>query len=175
MAAAQQERLPVWLAVGGTPASASRAGALGLPMYLAILGSPPRFRALAELHRTAAAEAGHEQPRLGVTSHFHVAETSQAARDEFFPHYAAYFAENMPRAGRIAREVRETWAAPDGALFAGTPAEIVDKILWEYEMLGHTRFLAQVGLGGVGQRETLRSIELLATEVLPEVRAALAG
>ena len=169
-----QDQLPVWLAVGGTPASAARAGALGLPMYLAILGGPARFRSLAELHRAAASDAGHDAPRLGVTSHFHAAETSQAARDTFFPHYAAYFAENMPRAGRIDREVLETWAAPDGALFAGSPAEIVDKILWEHEMLGHTRFLAQVGLGGLAQSDTLRSIELLATEVLPEVRRALA-
>jgi probable LLM family oxidoreductase len=168
-----QEQLPVWIAVGGTPESAARAGRLGLPMYLAILGAPPRFRALAELHRDAAEQAGLDAPRLGVTSHFHVAETSQSARDTFFPHYAAYFAENMPRGGRIDRAVLDAWSAPDGALFAGSPAEIVDKILWEHEMLGHTRFLAQVGLGGLSQRDTLRSIELLATEVLPEVRAAL--
>ncbi|WP_353813735.1 LLM class flavin-dependent oxidoreductase [Agromyces sp. SYSU T00266] len=168
-----QERLPVWIAVGGTPESSLRAGSLGLPMYLAILGAPSRFRALARLHRDAAARAGHDAPRLGVTSHFHAAERSQDARDRFFPHYAAYFAENMPRGGRLDREAFDAWAGPGGALFAGSPAEIVDKILWEHEMLGHTRFLAQVGLGGLGQRETLRSIELLATEVLPAVRAAL--
>ena len=170
-----QERLPVWIAVGGTPASAVRAGALGLPMYLAILGAPPRFRALAEMHREAAVAAGREVPPVGVTSHFHVAATSQAARDAFFPHYAAYFAQNMPRGGRLDRDVLETWAGPGGALFAGSPAEIVDKILWEHEMLGHSRFLAQVGLGGLPQADTLRSIELLATEVLPAVRSALAG
>lgn len=169
----QQEELPVWLAVGGTPQSAVRAGVLGLPMYLAILGGPARFRGLAELHREQATAAGHPVPRLGVTSHFHAADTSQTARDTFFPHYAAYFAENMPRAGRLDREVLDAWAAPDGALFAGSPAEIIDKILWEHEMLGHTRFLAQVGLGNLDQRDTLRSIELLATEVLPEVRRSL--
>lgn len=168
-----QERMPVWIAVGGTPDSAVRAGRLGLPMYLAILGAPARFRGLAELHRRAAAQAGIAVPRIGVTSHFHVADTSQAARDTFYPHYAAYFAENMPRGGRLDRQTLDAWAAPDGALFAGSPAEIVDKILWEHEMLGHTRFLAQVGLGGLSQRDTLRSIELLATEVLPQVRAAL--
>lgn len=170
-----QERLPVWIAVGGTPESAARAGSLGLPMYLAILGAPARFQALAALHRDAAAQAGHSIPRLGVTSHFHVAATTQAARDTFFPHYARYFAQNMPRGGRLDRETLDAWAGPGGALFAGSPAEIVDKILWEHEMLGHTRFLAQVGLGGLSQRDTLRSIELLATEVLPQVRAATAG
>ncbi|WP_193597379.1 LLM class flavin-dependent oxidoreductase [Microbacterium sp. YJN-G] len=170
----QQSSLPVWIAVGGTPESAARAGRLGLPMYLAILGGPTRFRPLVELHRAAAEATGIPQPRVGVTSHFHVAETTQAARDVFFPHYAAYFAENMPRGGMLDRETLDTWAGPGGALFAGSPAEIVDKILWEHEMLGHTRFLAQVGLGGLNQRDTLRSIELLATEVLPEVRRALA-
>jgi alkanesulfonate monooxygenase SsuD/methylene tetrahydromethanopterin reductase-like flavin-dependent oxidoreductase (luciferase family) len=168
-----QDVLPVWIAVGGTPESAARAGRLGLPMYLAILGTPARFRSLAALHRDAAARAGLEPPRLGVTSHVHVAETSQRARDAFFPHYAAYFAENMPRGGRLDRPTLDAWAGPDGALFAGSPAEIVDKILWEHEMLGHTRFLAQVGLGGLGQRDTLRAIELLATEVAPQIRAAL--
>ncbi|WP_353988197.1 LLM class flavin-dependent oxidoreductase [Ruicaihuangia caeni] len=170
-----QERLPVWVAVGGTPESAVRAGRLGLPMYLAILGAPPRFRSLAALHRDAAIQAGHARPQLGVTSHFHVAETSQAARDTFFPHYAGYFAQNMPRGGGLDRAGFDLWAGPQGALFAGSPAEIVDKILWEHEMLGHTRFLAQVGLGGLGLGDTLRSIELLATEVLPEVRRSLAG
>lgn len=170
-----QVQLPVWIAVGGTPASAIRAGALGLPMYLAILGAPRRFQSLAALHRDAAAAAGHEAPSLGVTSHFFAARTTQEARETFFPHYAAYFAENMPRGGVLDRATLDTWARPDGALFAGSPAEIVDKILWEHEMLGHTRFLAQVGLGGLSQRDTLDSIELLATEVLPEVRRALAA
>ncbi len=165
--------LPVWLAVGGTPESVVRAGRLGLPMYLAILGAPARFEPLARLYRQAAAEAGATPGRLGVTSHFYAEETSQGARDTFFPHYSGYISQNMPRAGRLDRDALDAWASPRGALFAGSPAEIVDKILWEHEVLGHTRFLAQVGLGGLGQRETLRSIELLATEVTPAVRAAL--
>ncbi|WP_427017485.1 hypothetical protein ACQCSX_02340 [Pseudarthrobacter sp. P1] len=108
-----------------------------------------------------------------MTSHFYVENTSQGARDTFFPHYGAYIGQNMPRTGRLDRVGFEAWAGPRGAIFAGSPAEIVDKILWEHEILGHTRFLAQVGLGGLSQAETLRSIELLATEVLPAVRAAL--
>jgi alkanesulfonate monooxygenase SsuD/methylene tetrahydromethanopterin reductase-like flavin-dependent oxidoreductase (luciferase family) len=111
--------------------------------------------------------------RIGVTSHFYVEETSQGAKDTFFPHYSSYIHQNMPRTGRLDRASFEAWAAPRGALFAGSPAEIVDKILWEHEILGHTRFLAQVGLGGLSQAATLRSIEMLATEVLPAVRAAL--
>lgn len=168
-----QESLPIWAAVGGTPASAVRAGKLGLPLYLAILGDPPRFAPLAELYRRSAAAAGREPGQIGVTSHFYVEETSQGAKDTFYPHYSSYIGQNMPRAGRLDRQSFEAWASPRGALFAGSPAEIVEKILWEHEILGHTRFLAQVGLGGLSQAQTLRSIELLATEVLPAVRAAL--
>ncbi|MDN4473021.1 LLM class flavin-dependent oxidoreductase [Demequina zhanjiangensis] len=170
-----QEKLPVWLAVGGTPASVVRAGVLGLPLYLAILGEPARFAPFVELYQRAAAQAGREPNRVGVTSHFYVEKTSQGARDTFYPHYSSYIAQNMPRAGRLDHAGFEAWASPQGALFAGSPAEIVDKILWEHEVLGHTRFLAQVGLGGLGQAQTLRSIELLATEVLPEVRSALSA
>lgn len=168
-----QRALPIWIAVGGTPASAVRAGALGLPLYLAILGDPQRFAPLADLYRRSAAEAGRAAERIGVTSHFYVEATSQGARNTFFPHYSSYIGQNMPRTGRLDRATFDSWASPRGALFAGSPAEIVDKILWEHEILGHTRFLAQVGLGGLSQTDTLRSIELLATEVLPAVRTAL--
>ncbi|ALE05654.1 luciferase [Arthrobacter sp. ERGS1:01] len=168
-----QAVLPIWLAVGGTPASAARAGTLGLPLYLAILGSPERFTSLADLYRRSARAAGQEPGQIGVTSHFYVEKTSQSAKETFFPHYASYIEQNMPRAGRLTRASFDAWAGPHGALFAGSPAEIVEKILWEHEILGHTRFLAQVGLGGLSQTQTLRSIELLATEVLPVVRAAL--
>jgi probable LLM family oxidoreductase len=168
-----QNELPVWIAVGGTPASVVRAANHGLPVYLAILGQPQRFAPLAELYRRSAAEGGRRAGRIGVTSHFYVDSTSQKARDTFYPHYASYIGQNMPRVGRLDRDSFDVWASPQGALFAGSPAEIVDKILWEHELLGHSRFLAQVGLGGLSQADTLRSIELLATDVLPAVRAAI--
>jgi len=168
-----QDTLPIWLAVGGTPASAVRAGVLGLPLYFAILGDPARFAPYAELYRRSAEEAGRAPNRIGVTSHFYTEATSQGAKNTFFPHYSSYIGQNMPRTGRLDRDSFDAWSSARGALFAGSPAEIVDKILWEHEILGHTRFLAQVGLGGLSQRDTLRSIELLATEVLPAVRAAI--
>jgi probable LLM family oxidoreductase len=168
-----QDALPIWIAVGGTPDSVVRAGSRGLPMYLAILGDPQRFAALADLHRRSAAAAGQQPAPIGITSHFYADRTSQRARSTFYPHYASYIGQNMPRVGRLDREGFDAWAGARGALFAGSPAEIVDKILWEHEILGHTRFLAQVGLGGLAQADTLRSIELLATEVLPAVRAAV--
>jgi probable LLM family oxidoreductase len=172
-----QEQLPVWVAVGGTPASVVRAGRHGLPLYLAILGAPARFAPLAELYRSTAAHHGAEpsSTRIGVTSHFYVEPTSQGARETFYPYYSRYIGENMPGArGRaLPRDAFEEWAGPRGALFAGSPAEVVDKILWEHELLGHDRFLAQVGLGGLPFAATAQSIELLATEVLPAVRRAL--
>lgn len=169
-----QSQLPVWVAVGGTPASVERAGRHGLPLYLAILGQPERFAPLADLYRHTAEAYGHrhDDVRVGVTSHFYVEPTSQGARDTFYPYYARYIGNNMPAArGRLLpRDNFEAWAGPRGALFAGSPQEIVDKILWEHEILGHDRFLAQIGLGGLPFAETARSIELLATEVLPVVR-----
>jgi probable LLM family oxidoreductase len=169
-----QPQLPVWIAVGGTPASVVRAGRHGLPLYLAILGQPERFAPLAELYRSTGGDAGHspDELRIGVTSHFYVATTSQAARDTFYPYYSHYIGDNMPsaRGQQLPRDAYDAWGSPHGALFVGSPQEIIDKILWEREILGHDRFLAQVGLGGLPFADTARSIELLATEILPTVR-----
>jgi probable LLM family oxidoreductase len=174
-----QPELPVWIAVGGTPASVVRAGSHGLPLYLAILGQPERFAPLAELYRQSGADAGHapEDLRVGVTSHFYVESTSQGARDTFFPYYSRYIGNNMPgaRGQGLSRDAFDAWAGPRGALFAGSPQEIIDKILWEHELVGHDRFLAQIGLGGLPFADTARSIELLATEILPVVRREAGG
>ena len=169
-----KDHLPVWIAVGGTPASVVRAGRHGLPLYLAILGQPERFAPLADLYRQSGAAAGHppETLRVGVTSHFYVEDTSQGARDTFYPYYSRYIGDDMPaaRGTRLPRDAFEAWASPHGALFAGSPQEAIDKILREHELLGHDRFLAQIGLGGLPFAETARSIELLTTEVLPVLR-----
>jgi probable LLM family oxidoreductase len=172
-----QAELPIWIAVGGTPASVVRAGRNGLPLYLAILGQPERFAPLADLYRQHGTDAGHdlEELRIGVTSHVHVDTTSQRARDTFYPYYSRYIGNNMPgaRGQLLPRDAFDSWAGPRGALFAGSPLEIIDKIMWEHELLGHDRFLAQIGLGGLPFADTARSIELLATEVLPVVRREL--
>jgi alkanesulfonate monooxygenase SsuD/methylene tetrahydromethanopterin reductase-like flavin-dependent oxidoreductase (luciferase family) len=169
-----QTALPIWIAVGGTPASVVRAGRLGLPLYLAILGQPGCFVELAELYRRNADEAGVERRplRVGVTSHFYVEETSQGARETFYPHYSRYIGQYTPNARNrpLARDAYEAWRAPHGALFVGSPPEIIDKILWEFDLLGHDRFLAQIELGGLPFAATARAIELVATEVLPVVR-----
>ncbi len=161
---------------GHTRERRARAGRHGRSTYFAILGKPERFVELAELHRRSGYEAGFasEDLRLGVTRHFYVDETSQGAREVFYPYYSRYVGENMPHARDVplSHTDFEEWASPRGALFCGSPQEIIDKILWEYEMLGHTRFLAQIGLGGLPFKETAQSIELLANEVLPVVRSA---
>ena len=148
-----QEQFPVWIGVGGTPASVVRAGKHGLPLYLAILGQPERFAPFADLYRQAGAEAGKraETLRVGMTSHFYAEKTSQGARDTFYPYYSRYIGDTMPaaRGQRLPRGAFDAWAGPQGALFAGSPQQIIDKILWEHQLLGHDRFLAQIGLGGL--------------------------
>jgi probable LLM family oxidoreductase len=172
-----QDPLPVWVAVGGNPESAVRAGRLGLPMALAIIGGEPaRFAPFAELHREAARAAGHEAPPLSINSHTYVAETSQQAADEFFPAYALM----MNRIGRergwspLARRDFDVLRSLRGALVVGSVEEVVEKILYQHEVFGHARFLAQTSVGNLPHEQALRSIELLGTEVAPAVREALA-
>ncbi|HYI75237.1 MAG TPA: LLM class flavin-dependent oxidoreductase [Gaiellaceae bacterium] len=167
---------PVWVAVGGTPESAVRAGMLGLPMALAIIGGQSeRFVPFAELHRRGAAQAGHEPPRLSINSHGYVAETAEQALDESFPYVSAA----MDRIGRergwppMARADYDAAAELRGANFVGAPEQIVEKILFQHELFGHDRFLVQFTVGGIPHEQILRSIELLGREVAPAVRAEL--
>ena len=171
-----QDPLPVWVAVGGNPPSAVRAGALGLPMALAIIGGlAERFVPFAELHRQAAAEAGHARPALSINSHGYVAETSQRALDESFPYAAA----TMNRIGRergwtpMTRVDYDAAASLRGANFVGSPVQVAEKILYQHELFGHDRFLLQL-VGGMPPERVLRSLELFATEVAPVVRAEIA-
>ncbi len=173
-----QEPLPVWIAVGGTPESAVRAGMLGLPMALAIIGGlPERFAPFAELHRRAAAEAGREPPRLSINSHGYIAETHQQALDESYPYVSAA----MNRIGQergwppMRRADYDTAATLRGANFVGTPDDVVRKILFQHEIFGHDRFLLQFTIGGIPHEGILRSIELLGREVVPAVREELSA
>ena len=174
-----QQPLPVWVAVGGTPESVVRAGTLGLPLALAIIGGQPeRFRPMVELYREAGRSAGHDPARLKVSinSHAFVADTSQEAADAFYPSYA----ETMTRIGRergwapMTREQFEWARSPRNALLVGSPQEVIDKILYEHEIFGHDRFLAQLTVGAVPHDRVMRAIELLGTVVAPAVRAEVA-
>ncbi len=175
-----QEALPIWIAVGGTPESVIRAGSLGLPMALAIIGGmPERFAPLVDLYRRAGAHAGRDSAglRLGINSHGFIADTSQQAADQFFPSYASA----MNAIGRergwssIRRSDYDALRSPQGALVVGSPAEVVDKILFQHEIFGHQRFLAQMSVGAMPHRSVLRAIELLGTEVAPRSAARLSG
>lgn len=173
-----QPSLPVWVAVGGTPESALRAGALGLPMALAIIGGlPERFTPFAELHRRAAREAGHDPlPALSINSHGYVADSPEQALDESFP----YVAGAMNRIGRergwppLTRADYDAAATLRGANFVGSPEQIVEKILFQHELFDHARFLLQLTVGGPPHEGVLRAIELLGTAVAPAVRKELA-
>ena len=173
-----QEPLPVWIAVGGTPESAHRAGRLGLPMALAIIGGQPeRFAPFAELFRRAAVESGHvPPPPLSINSHGYVAETSERAGEEFFPAYSAM----MNRIGRergwsgLTRQDFDALRTRRGALVVGSPDDVIEKILFQHEIFGHQRFLAQMSVGSLPHAQVLRSIELFGTLVAPAVRDEVA-
>lgn len=168
-----QERLPIWIAVGGTPGSAVRAGALGLPMALGIIGGQPeRFRPFADMHREAARRSGHEHPPLSINSHGFIADSSREASDTAFP----AFADTMNRIGRergwppMTRDQFEQSRALRGANFVGSPQEVVEKILYQHEIFAHQRFLLQFTVGTIPHRSVMRCIELFGTEVAPAVR-----
>jgi len=171
-----QRRLPIWVGTGGTPASVARAGALGLPLALANISLPPaQLAPLAALYRDAGAKAGHaaENLNISIATHMHIAKDSQDAMRTFYPHYAGYFhhhAATQYRAREITPADHERLAAPQGPLFVGSPQQIIDKILYERELFGHQRFLAQIDIGGLPFASVARVIELFATEVAPAVR-----
>ncbi|MFO1539633.1 MAG: LLM class flavin-dependent oxidoreductase [Chloroflexota bacterium] len=174
-----QDPLPVWIAIGGTPASAERAGRLGLPLALAIIGGmPERFAPFARIFRAAAAEAGHDPlPPFAIASHGFIADDGRDAAAAAYPPLATLM-------NRIARERgfppldAQGYAdsiALRGANFVGSPDAIVEKILYQHAVFGHERFLLQMIGGGLSHAQVMRSIELLGTKVAPAVRAALGG
>ena len=173
-----QNPLPVWIAVGGTPQSVIRAGTLGLPMALAIIGGEPaRFVPMVELYREAASRAGHDPATLPVSinSHGYIAENSQQAADEAYPAYA----EVMSRIGRergwppLTRARFEADRSRRGAVLVGSPQEVIDKILAEQELFANQRFLIQFSIGPMPHAKIMRSIELFGTEVAPVVRKSV--
>jgi probable LLM family oxidoreductase len=164
-----QDPLPVWIAVGGTPASVARAGALGLPLMIAIIGGAPvRFAPLVELYREAArrAEANPAGLAVGINSHMYLSETARRARDEFFPAYSQMM-------NRIGRERFDAGCEPEGHLLVGTPEEVTAKILAYHGLFSNDRFLGHISVGVLPHEQAMRATELYATEVAPAVRAAL--
>ncbi|MEI4771267.1 LLM class flavin-dependent oxidoreductase [Psychrobacillus sp. FJAT-51614] len=171
-----QEKLPIWIGVGGTPESAVRAGRLGTGMALAILGGDPRhFKPLVDLYIQAGMDAGHapESLAVGVTGHTYIAKDTQQAKDEFYPYYSNYWSYVNKQRGmgtRMSRADFEQMASPATALFVGSPQQIIEKILVQHELFGHKRFIAQMDIGGQSFSTIAKGLELLATEVAPIVR-----
>lgn len=172
-------KLPIWLAVGGTPQSVGRAAMLGLPLALAIIGGEPaRFAPFFKLYREAAEKFGRDPATLKTSINVHgfVGETRKEAIDTFYPAQA----EVMNRIGRergwppTSREQFEAAAGPRGAQFVGDASELADKILAHYEIFGFDRFVIQMAIGVMEHSKLLKAIEILGTRVAPEVKKAVA-
>ena len=173
-----QDPLPLWIAIGGTPQSAARAGMYGLPLALAIIGGEPaRFAPFFDIYRKAARQFGHDPDKLATSINVHgfVGETTQEAADTFYPPVT----EVMNRIGRergwgpSGRREFDASIRPKGALFVGSPAEVTDKILANHEIFGNTRFLIQMAIGVMPHAKLMKAIELFGTRVAPEVRKAV--
>ena len=172
-----QPSIPIWLGVGGTPESFIRAGTLGLPLMVAIIGGEThRFRPLVDLYREAGKEAGYlpEQLKVGMHSLGYVANTTQQALDDFYPGYA----EAMTKVGKergwppMTRGRFEAQVGPEGALLVGSPEEVAEKILRHSEALGGiTRLTFQMDTAEVPHAKLMQSIELIGTRLRPLVRA----
>jgi probable LLM family oxidoreductase len=171
-----QDPLPVWIGVGGNPQSVIRAGVLGLPITVAIIGgTPDRFVPLTDLYRRAAERAEKEPQAVAINTHGFVADTEQAAVDAFFPGYQ----QAMSQIGRergwppMTRAQFDAMRGPGGSMVLGTPEQVTEKILRIHELFDNSRYLIHLSVGTVDHAAVLRAIELFGTEVAPAVRAEL--
>ena len=172
-----QKKIPIWLGVGGTPESFARAGFLGLPLMVAVIGGEThRFRPLIDLYRQAGAQAGHDpaQLKVGLHSFGYVADTTQQALDEFYPGYA----ETMTRIGKergwapVSRAQFEYQTDIKGAYIIGDAKEVAEKIIRHSNALGGIdRLTFQMDTGGLTHTKLLKSIELIGSKVIPLVRS----
>lgn len=170
-----QQQLPIWIAVGGTPASVVRAGSLNLPLTIAILGgNPVYYTQLTDLYRNAAKRAGHDvaQLQLCINEHTYVADSTEQARDEFWVIYEKV----MNRIGKergwseMTREHFDALCEPDGPLVVGNVKEVTEKLIYQHKLFNNTRFLAQIISGDIPHEKMMHSIELFGKEVVPAVK-----
>ncbi|SES42054.1 LLM class flavin-dependent oxidoreductase [Psychrobacillus sp. OK032] len=173
-----QDPLPVWIASGGTPQSVARAGVLGLPLVLAIIGgSPLQFAPLVQLYKNAAKQAGHDISKLTVASHSHgfVGESTDSAVEKFFPStQAAMNVLGRERGwGPYTLATFDSARSLEGALYVGDAKTVAEKIIFLRKNVGITRFMLHVPVGSMPHHEVLKAIELLGKEVAPLVRAEI--
>jgi alkanesulfonate monooxygenase SsuD/methylene tetrahydromethanopterin reductase-like flavin-dependent oxidoreductase (luciferase family) len=174
-----EQPLKIWLGTGGSPDSVHRAVDLALPMFLGVLGGTPEHWArYGHAYRAAWNEVGHpaERADIAISLHGFVAESGTQARSAYLEYEHRMMAEGMAELGRPApsRAGRAANCGPGGMVFVGSPDEIADRILHLHGLLGHTRQILQMDVGGMPQRDFLHGIELLGTQVLPQIRTELA-
>ncbi len=174
-----QDQIPLWVAVGGSPESAKRAASLGLPMAFAIIGGQPeRFAPFFDIYRQSSREFGFDpdQIPLSVNSHGFIADNAQDAVDEYYPH-AMVMMNKIGKErgwGPSSREQLEAQRLLRGSDFVGSPDEIIEKILFQYDIFNHQRFLIYMGNNAIDHKKMMRAIELFGTRVAPEVRKEIA-
>jgi probable LLM family oxidoreductase len=174
-----QNPLPVWIGSGGNTGSVIRAGMLGLPLALAIIGgSPLHFAPLVELYKRTAAKAGHDVSRLKVASHSHgfIADTNEEAAEKFFKptQYVMNVIGRERGWGYYSRETYDAARSPYGALYVGDVETVANKIILLRKEVGITRFFLHVPVGSMPHADVMRAIELLGKEVAPRVREEIA-
>src|SRR6266496_5290911 len=176
-----QEPLPIWIGVGGTPESFVRAGALGLPLMVAIIGGETRrFRPLIDLYREAGRRAGYlpQQLKVGVHSLGYVAESTQEAVDDFFPGYAHAMTNVGKERGwpKMTRASFDAQRGPQGALLVGDPDEVVEKLIRHSQALGGiSRITFMMNPASIPHAKLMRATELIGTRVAPALREELGG
>ncbi|EJQ43123.1 hypothetical protein IEE_03301 [Bacillus cereus BAG5X1-1] len=168
---AKNNNMPIWRAVGGPPASAIKAGHAGVPMMLTTLGGPAvNFKVSVDAYREAAEQSGFDPATLPIatTSLFYTAENSQDALSEYYPHINAGML--ALRGGGYPKQQFTNAVDHRDALMIGNPQQIIEKMLYQYELFGQQRFMAQIDFGGVPFDKIEKNIELIATEIMPAVR-----
>ncbi|MFD6351652.1 LLM class flavin-dependent oxidoreductase [Nocardia tengchongensis] len=164
--------LPVWIAVGGSPESVVRAGLLGLPLAIAIIGGQPaRFKPLVDLYHRALAEGGHEPQPIAVHAHGYIADTDKQAVEDFYDSYArAMSGIGRERGwGPMTRQQFDALRSQSGSLFVGTPDYVAEKIADVRDTLGLDRFMLHTSVGTLPHEQVLHSIELLGAKVAPQL------
>ena len=173
-----QDKIPIWVAVGGTPESVIRAATLGLPLALAIIGGMPvQFASLIKLFRDTAKKTAHGGLKVGINSHTYIADNSQQAGEEFYAPYAHVMSQIGRERGwsGMTRQHYEAMRAKQGALLVGSPEQVIEKILYQYGLFRHDRYLAQMTVGTMPHKEVMRSIELFGTKVAPVIKKEIAA
>lgn len=165
------QKLPIWRAVGGTTASALKAGYAGVPMMMAMLGGPvSTFKRSIDAYREAAKQNGHDPSALPVAAagFFFIADDAEKALREYYPHINKGMELTNGRGFPLAAFMQGS--NPHNVMNVGSPQQIIEKILYQHEQFGHQRYIAQMDFGGVPREKVIKTIEIIGTEILPAIR-----